>query len=215
MWEEEYRDLRNEGCLLLDILSYFPDEASLSILKNSLNFQDSRFVFFAITGLIRKNQIPQQSAFIKVASSPETRNLLYRFLLDVDKKYLFPEKFNTQEHLAESDMVGWLIFPTELDTAPDQIELMHIATVENKDKELFNYYIFRFKTFEPHWAAKKGWLAGVSGPFPQKEMPTIKSFGSTFSRFDSWESLSAEEHLGEITETILKWQEYRKETKGK
>ncbi len=41
----------------------------------------------------------------------------------------------TQEKLAESDMVGWLTYPTELARAPDAIELMRAVEVDTGPDE--------------------------------------------------------------------------------
>jgi hypothetical protein len=126
--------------------------------------------------------------------------------MTLGKLPLFPEEFRTQAALAESNMVNWLMFPTELGRAPDEIELMHVATMDTEDG-LVDYYVFRFRTLELHWGAKDGWMAGVSGPFLQKDAPSTVAYGDTFSRFDPWDSKKPEEHLEAILGNLDEWEE--------
>lgn len=209
MWEDHYQELRNDASLLLDIIGHFPDDVSNRFLRSAIQYTDPRLSYFAITGLLRKHEAIEQTYIDKVAVSSETRNWLYDFLLQIGKQELFPAKFKTQESFAESDIVGWLIYPTELGRVPDEIELMHIGTFDDKTYNgLVDYFVFRFRTLPPHWAAKDGWIAGVSGPFLQKEEPTTNSLGGTFSQFDAWDSRSPEDHLGEVRGTLIKWREH-------
>ncbi len=63
---------------------------------------------------------------------------------------------------------------------------------------IYDYYLFRFRTHPPHWAAKDGWTAGVSGPFLGKNSPSTESYGDTFSSFEEWDSKQPDEHVGNI-----------------
>jgi hypothetical protein len=206
MWDESYQDLRNTACLYLDLLGFFPSPSVTEAIHRALSFTDPRLVFFAIKGLIHRGEnVPPEHLF-SAAASAETRNMLYDILDRSNKSSLFPQQFRTQTALAESDMVSWLIYPTELGCAPDEIELMHVATIDTEAEEgLIDYYVFRFRTLEPHWGAKDGWMAGVSGPFIRKNGPSTDAQGCTFSRFDAWESQSVEEHLDAIVENIEDW----------
>lgn len=57
------------------------------------------------------------------------------------------------------------------------------------------YFVFRFRTNPPHWAAKSGWMAGVAGPyFPGDEAFDAPAAG-VFSKFESFETRSLEDHL--------------------
>jgi hypothetical protein len=121
-------------------------------------------------------------------------------LAELDRLDLFPTQYATQEAFAESEMVDWLTYPTELSRVPDEIELMAVVP-EAHEEGPGDTYVFRFRTLPPHWAAKKGWTAGVAGPFLRTESPTPDARGGTFSTFTSWDEHSPEEHLRLIRET--------------
>jgi hypothetical protein len=95
---------------------------------------------------------------------------------------LFPDIFNTIEKGAETDLANWLEFPTELDACPDEIELEEKVIIDF-DGDNLCYYVFKFRTYEPHWAAKDGWILGVAGPYFDYSKPY--DFVSVFSRFTS------------------------------
>ena len=100
-------------------------------------------------------------------------------------------------------MVHWLVYPTELARVPDEIELMHTIPVnEGNEDTAAEYYLFRFRTFEPHWAAKDGWMVGWVGPFLLKNVPTIDGDGQTFSEFTPWDSKTPDEHIHWIQDTL-------------
>ncbi len=142
-----------------------------------------------------------------VASSSEMRNSLYQELEALNRPDLYPEKYRTQAAFAESNMVNWLSYPTELGRVPDEIELGKTIAVETENGRLL-YYVFRFRALPPHWAAKDGWLAGVSGPFLDASSPSTDSLGETFSTLAAWDSQTPEGHLGDIQEIIERWREY-------
>jgi hypothetical protein len=212
IWEDEYQELRRDASLCLDLLGRFSGERVKNLLRIALNYTDPRLKYFAVIGLLRQSEVIEQKYLRDIAASPEMRNFFYDRLVNMGKENLFPEEFKTQQAFAESDMVIWLIYPTELGRAPDEIELMRIGAFDTETEYgLIEYYVFRFRTFEPHWAAKDGWIAGISGPFLRKDSPSTKPLGETFSQFEPWESKSAEEHLGDVQETIASWREYLSE----
>lgn len=206
MWEESYEELRSTGALYLDLLGHFPEPHVREAVRQALSFNDPRLKFFALLGLIRQGEDVETKHLIDIAASAEVRNYLFDALKMFGKLSLFPEEFRTQAALAESTMVNWLMYPTELARAPDEIELMHVATID-KEGGPIAYYVFRFRTFEPHWGAKDGWMAGVSGPFMQKDAPSTVSYGHTFSRFEPWDSKTPEEHLEAVLENLDRWEE--------
>jgi hypothetical protein len=137
------------------------------------------------------------------------RKYLYDELEKLDQSPLFPQEHKAQGAFAESDMVNRLVFSTELGRVPDEIELMAVVPVDTETEAGFlDHYVFRFCTHEPHWAAKDGWVAGVSGPFLRKHAPSTISLGGTFSSFVSWESKTPEEHVGDIQEILQQWHKY-------
>jgi hypothetical protein len=59
------------------------------------------------------------------------------------------------------------------------------------------YFIFKYRTQPPHWAAGDGWLAGAAGPYPidgnMLDRPT-----AIFSEFVKYDEATPEEHLDKI-----------------
>jgi len=109
-------------------------------------------------------------------------------------------------------MVGWLTFPTELARTPHEIELM--ATFDDAEGKQ-RYYLFRFRTHAPHWAAKDGWMAGLSGPFEIAAMPTTRDGGATFSQFTKWEEQTPKQHFEAILGVMREdWKRRAKEIEG-
>jgi hypothetical protein len=93
-------------------------------------------------------------------------------------------------------MVEWLAHPLEMRSPPDIIELKRVISGHRGPKQgIFDWYLFRFRTLEPHWGAKDGWLAGVAGPFRREDAPSPVSYGDTVSTFMKWDSLQPEQHV--------------------
>lgn len=208
-FEEAYDDSRGKLGLVLDLLGYLGrDERLLRVLRAAEALADPRLRFFAMSSLLRLGEAVSKPAITAVASDAETRNMLLARLISAKKQDLFPKSQLVQAKLAESNMVSWLTFPTELARAPDEIELM--KTVERnagEDGGVFVYYVFRFKTYAPHWAADKGWVAGISGPFRKADFPTTEAWGDTFSTFTSWETFTPDEHLASVEDLMTRWRE--------
>lgn len=208
MWEDDYLEWRFDVALLLDLMAFFAEKEIYSELSSALNYSDPRLKLFAAISLLRIGKGVPHSEFEKIAGSAETRNWLYKRLVKLERSELFPEAFFSQKAFAESDMVNWLIFPTELARVPDEIELMKIVSIPTPRNGPLDYYVFRYRTHAPHWAAKAGWTAGIAGPYLQKNAPSQKSYGDTFSSFDPWESKTPEEHVGNIRELLGRWADY-------
>ena len=123
------------------------------------------------------------------ASNVLTRETTFQLLKEYKKLELFPQIYNTIEKGAESSLANWLEFPTELDACPDEIELEEKVAIDFDGNNVYYYYVFKFRTNEPHWASKDGWILGVVGPYFDDSKPY--DFTSTFSRIAS--------KLGEIS----------------
>jgi hypothetical protein len=84
-------------------------------------------------------------------------------------------------------MVCWLIFPTELGSVPDEIELLGKLPVSTGGDSYGLLYVYRFRVREPHWAAEDGWLVGWTGPYSvEGESGSDGSY--TFSKFEKWDA---------------------------
>lgn len=101
-------------------------------------------------------------------------------------------------------MAAWLLFPTELGVLPDEIVLTkEIKRGEGAPSRPCRYFIFKFRTHPPHWAAKDGWMAGVAGPY-FSDWKSEESPSMVFSRFEAYDSATPEEHLNKTLETLQK-----------
>jgi hypothetical protein len=101
---------------------------------------------------------------------------------------MFPSEYFTHEKGAESFLVTWLEYPTELGRAPDEIEVLTKVMLDEGDLQ---YYVFKFRTREPRWAAALDWMMGVVGPYTERSMP-YEVPKRVFSRFNKVGSVSPE-----------------------
>lgn len=129
----------------------------------------------------------------KFSKSIETRADFYNLLAEFNKESLFPNEYYSFEKAAESILTNWLLYPTELDTIPSKIELLKKVNYLENDTT-FIYYALRFKTDEPHWAAKDGWMIGVVGPYFKNSKPYDWVTG-TFSRLSKVNEITPEKEV--------------------
>ena len=195
--QEAVSSARSELALVLDTLGYFDCASSLEVLRRALVTADPWPKLFAALSLISRGGIVAAGELEDLAKWSETRRVLYDRLLDLGRSSLFPPRWRTKEALAESDLVRWLVFPTELGRPPDEIELMARVPVTSEEGAA-EYFVYRFRTLEPHWSAKNGWMAGVAGPYLVAEPLPKGGASGCFSQFTAWEELSAEQHARQI-----------------
>jgi len=131
-----------------------------------------------------------------------TRGALYELLYQYHKEELFPSKYYSFEKAAESALVDWLVYPTELDTVPSNIQLLKTVNFIENDTS-FTYYVFKFKTDPPHWAAKDGWMLGAAGPYFPNSNPYDFAKG-TFSRLNKLGSITPEDEVSWVQENIYR-----------
>ena len=145
---------------------------------------------------------PDAGLVREAAAGARTRNALFDMHLRYQRLDLFPSQFHTWEAMTESDLVFWLLHPNELGCQPDEIELMEQVPADDGGGLMQQYYfVFRYRTHPPHWAAKDGWLAGVVGPHNLRAEPAPGS-QAVFSRFDAYDSRTPEEHVRITQETF-------------
>jgi hypothetical protein len=131
-----------------------------------------------------------------------TRETTYELLKEKDRLDLFPSELLTIEKGAEANLATWLEFPTELDAIPDEIEHIKRVTIPFDKENNVYYHLFKFRTKEPHWAAKDGWMMGVVGPYFDDSKP-YDFPGATFSRLSSLEgTITPEEEAKWVHENI-------------
>ena len=188
-WRPRYHRRRWQAGVLLDLLGHTPTPAVEAELRRAVGeFTDPRLRLYAILSLLRHDREVDPAVVAEIAADPESRKWLFDGLQKLERTHLYPAEYRTQAALAESDLVNWLIHPTELGRAPEEIELVQAVPFDTAtDAGWADYYLFRFRTEPPHWAARYGWLAGVAGPFLRKDQPTIQALGDTFSAFTPWD----------------------------
>lgn len=198
IWDDdEYLSLRNKAGIYFDLAGYIKDPRVTLALKGIMCIKDMKLKMFAAMSLLQHDYGLQEEDVIDIASDSEVRNWFYESLVKIGKDEIYPEQFKSQKCFAESDMVNWLVYPTELGRVPDKIELMNVF--QEGDME---YYLFRFRCDSKKDWEKVGWMAGLSGPFSKKNCPTTVAEGHTFSRFEEWDSKTPQEHFSNIVGNI-------------
>lgn len=192
-WEEEYRARQRVAATLLELFGVLPIETVQEELHRATGLQDPALALGAIVSLLTAHQVVEPAAVERVAAQAETRNRLWEALNGFERLDLFPPRHATQEAFAESALVEWLTFPTELNSAPEEIQLEKKIAVASKKYQRLYYYVFQFRTLPPHWAAERGWLKGFAGPYPLGAPPSPRALGSSFSKFEAWKTMTAEE----------------------
>lgn len=188
-WESEYWPTRYKAARLLGLMGHLRPDVVRKTLAAALAHTDPRLKAAAAVALIQLGEAVRTPVLESIAGCNETRLSLHEDLRRLKKARLFPRRFATQPAFAEADMVEWLI--ADIDVPPDEIALL--AAVETNEGR---YYVFRFMYRPPHPAARDGWMAGVSGPWPPKGLERLSVCGgTTFSRFEPAESLTPEDHV--------------------
>jgi hypothetical protein len=192
--------------LVLDLMGYFPAPEVERVLHEASRFKDPSLAGFAAGSLLRLGREVDPVIIERIAASPEMRSWLFDHLRELGKRGSFPAKWATQEALAESVMVRWLAYPTELGRGPDQIEVAKVVSEDvGPPYGALDWYLLRFRTDPPHWSSGKGWMAGVAGPFKRADEPSTKDYGDTFSTLAAWDEQTPEEHVEELRAITERW----------
>jgi hypothetical protein len=139
-----------------------------------------------------------QEEILEMIKDPSLRYAVFKILEAHNKKDLFPDEYYTLEKGAESFLVNWLEFPTEIGFAPDQIQFETI--IELAEPEALGYYVFKFKVDRPQWPTKD-WMIGVCGPYQEKSLP-YDIPDRIFSRFNVIGSISFQSEVLWVHENV-------------
>ena len=200
-WEDEYVSMKVEVGLLLDLLARLEPQSAVPVLERAVSSPDPWIKMWGALGMVRAESPVDPRVFLQIAASAECRIPLARQLDELARSELFPADFLNQPSLAEAAMVEWLLSPTELGRAPDEIEQLDVVPLETDDG-VADLYVFAFRTRPPHFLADKGSIVGISGPFLSSHQPTFEGMGATFSRFETLACRSIEEHVQVLLETV-------------
>lgn len=208
-WKPRYHRCRWQAGVLLDLLGHVTAPQVPGELRRALDeYSDPRLRLYALLSLLRQDQEVDPSIVAELAGCPETRIWLFDGLQKLERFALYPAEYRTQAALAESDLVNWLIHPYELGRAPEEIEFVQVIPFDGgADAAWLDYYLFRFRTDPPHWSARHGWMAGVSGPFLHKDTPAAQALGDTSSQFTPWDMKLLGEHVADVRQLMKTWRE--------
>lgn len=157
-------------------------------------------IFEGLIQKLKEKEIVQLEDIIVLAQNPSTRHALFGILEQFGRTDLFPKDYFTVESSAESFLVNWLEFPTELNSAPDQIELFTKITMQENDESI-EYFVYKYKKNPPAVGLSRDWMLGVIGPFG----PTSKPYDiprRIFSRFNVLGAISPLEEARWVHEHI-------------
>ena len=184
-WEPDYRALRDEAGVLLDLLGCLPRKQVDKELRAALALADPRLRLVAARALLFVGVRPPRKALEGIAADVETRAALYEMLQRRGKKRLFPKKWRDQSSLAASLLAERLARGDRLGRPPDELELLDVVAFDaGKPIGLLDHHVFRFRVLPPHRLADRGWMLGVAGPFRRKSTPTLDDHGGTDSELD-------------------------------
>lgn len=151
---------------------------------------DSKYdVLNPVMQKIASNKTIKDSEILSLVQNASLRYLVYLMLREYNRQDLFPAEYFTHEKGAESFLANWLEFPTELGTAPDEIQLIKSVFINE-----MTYYVFKYRTMPPHWAAANNWMLGVSGPYIAEMLPYDTPL-RVFSRFNLVSYISPEDEV--------------------
>src|SRR5208283_182453 len=94
--------------------------------------------------------------------------------------------------------------PNELGAAPSEIQMIRrIPVIAPAQQRSGGVFLFRFRAVPSHWAARRGWMAGVAGPYWDNEEPPDLASG-TFSELTPFDALTVEQHVASLREALNK-----------
>ena len=157
-----------------------------------------------VISIIQSGEPTPTDQILALAKRPDTRSFLFRTLHEIKRPELFPKEYSELWQIAESHLVRWLLHPNELGAVPDEIVLVkEIESSEGDPPQKYRFFVFKFRTSPPQWAAKNGWMAGVAGPYWDGELPLVSPPG-VGSCLDSFDSATPEEHFQKLEQLALK-----------
>ncbi|MBR2460425.1 MAG: hypothetical protein IKB34_04265 [Clostridia bacterium] len=159
--------------ILVDVCRDFITDKTVSQLYEVLKLGNSTVNAYAVDTLVKNGKSVPADVIETLAKQLPVACNVYNSLKTAGLEQLFPEECSTPEYLAKSDLVRWLVYPTELNKEPDEIEYLGCRRVK-KD----TYYVFRYRSDSDNIGdeLKNKWLIGWSS-----------ESGGTFSNFDLYE----------------------------
>jgi hypothetical protein len=187
------------GILVLTILTVIIVFVNDYLLKRKFRrFIEKKYQeVYPLKEKLDANVVIIDNDILNLIIQPGYRQAVYQLLSNYKREDMFPKEYFTQEKAAESFLVTWLEYPTELGKAPDEIELLTKVLLD----ENLAYYVFKFRSNKPQWAARFHWMTGVVGPYAEGSMPYAIP-KRVFSRFNTVDAISPEREVRWVHENI-------------
>jgi len=141
---------------------------------------------------LKKKQYLTQEDIDPYMDNPLTRESTFQLLRYYNKIDLFPKMYYNLEKRAESHLVFWLKYISDIKACPDEIKLVKKVVIDS-DKDKPYYYVFKFRYDEPHAVAKEGWMYGVTGEYYDNISDPTDDPELTFSRYSKEGTISPED----------------------
>ena len=163
--------------IMIDVARYFHNQKTDIWIEKCWQFQNENILLFLVMYNLDKKKPIDKKIIEKIAGNILYAERLYSYLEKVKAQHLFPEQYCNQEYIAKSNMVNWLIYPTELGEIPNMIEL--VGTYEEQNEQ---FYVFHFTSNKDAFKKNED-MIGVSGGYIKQDLPTASNSGYTFSTF--------------------------------
>lgn len=174
--KEVHESVYNDLEIIIDIACYLKSsEINKLILEiDKFDLNDSCNTFVIKYKVINDLKINLKKIDLIIENQVELEKL-FNVLERIDKLNILPLEKISQEMIARSALIKWLMYPTELGCVPDEIELLTTFDFNNE-----TCYAFKFKSNN---FIKKDFLLGISGGYKNKKLTSINT-GLTFSKFE-------------------------------
>lgn len=184
-------EMTNSLEVACDVCGYLLNDELIALLYEVLKLGRANINYYAVNTLLKAGKRIPDEVVVSLAADLEYAGMTYALLEQYGQANRFPPECATEEYLAKSAMIRWLVYPTELGELPEAIE--YLGKVKKKEE----YHIFRFKSHSDNLEdARKGeWLIGWAS-----------EEGGTFSEFDlyaDFEQKTVEKTLKYIKRKLL------------
>lgn len=144
--------------LLVDVCrDYMAGEQLKSALSSAAELPYDNIKFYTLDSMLKLELEVPQKLIDELAASMEYASMTYFALAKANKESKFPDKYSEVEWLAQSDLVHWLAYPTELGKVPDDISFIGDVKVK---KDI--YFVYKYKSDSDNLSDenKNRWLIG-------------------------------------------------------
>lgn len=169
----------------VDACKCFMTDDIANKITTLLSFGYNRVNYYAVETLLETGREVSRDVVESLARDLEYAEITYSVLQKYKRAELFPNELCSEEYLAKSKMIRWLVFPTELGRKPDEIECLGHFKIKKEE-----YYIFKFRSDSDtlNDELKGEWLVGWTS-----------NDGDTFSQFDRLSAFEDKKHRNEKT----------------